>query len=220
MLDEAVDNELIAQNPIRQIALKRIISTVAKKSEFEADPFTEEEQQIILNATSGQTKNLIQFGFWSGLRTSELIALKWADIDFNDRVVNITRAKVCNVLKSPKTKSGVRTLMLLPKAYDALYNQLEYTANSEYVFHNPNTQQPWASSNKVSDMWRNLLSKLDISYRNCYQMRHTFTSTLLSNGENPLWVSTQTGHVNVNMIFKHYGKWLPKKNTYTLIGIY
>ena len=98
--------------------------------------------------------------------------------------------------------------MLLPKAYDALYNQLEYTTNSEYVFHNPNTQQPWASSNKVSDIWRGLLSKLDIRYRNCYQMRHTFTSTLLSNGENPLWVSTQTGHVNVGMIFKHYGKWL------------
>ena len=192
------------------------------KSEFDAEPFNDEEKQTIIDAATGQLKHLIQFGFWSGLRTSELIALKWADIDFKRKVANIHRAKVCNVEKGTKTKSGVRSLILLPKALEALENQMAYTKNNEYVFHNHNTGKEWANSNKVSDAWRKLLSTLDIRYRNCYQMRHTFASTLLSNGENAWWVATQMGHVDVEMIFKRYGRWLPKneENGYKFVGQY
>ena len=199
-----------------------MIQVASKKSEFDAEPFNEVDKQLIIDAANGQIKNLIQFGFWSGLRTSELIALKWADIDFKRGIVNITRAKVCNVEKGTKTKSGVRDLILLPKALEALKNQLPYTKDSEYVFHNPNTNQVWANSNKVSEAWRKLLVTLKIKYRNCYQMRHTFASTLLSNGENAWWVATQMGHVDVEMIFKKYGRWIPKaeNNGYKFVGDY
>lgn len=222
MFGDAMNNGIMKENPIDQIALDNLIKVVATKSDFDAEPFDEIEKQIIIDAADGQIKNLIQFGFWSGLRTSELIALKWADIDFKRGIANITRAKVCNVEKGTKTKSGIRDLILLPKALEALKNQLPYTKDSEYVFHNPNTNQAWANSNKVSEAWRKLLITLDIKYRNCYQMRHTFASTLLSNGENAWWVATQMGHVDVEMIFKRYGRWIPKaeNNGYKFVGDY
>jgi integrase len=222
MFADAMNDDLIKTNPIEQIALSKLIQVASKKSEFDAEPFNEVDKQLIIDAANGQIKNLIQFGFWSGLRTSELIALKWTDIDFKRGIANITRAKVCNVEKGTKTKSGVRDLILLPKALEALKNQLPYTKDSEYVFHNPNTNQAWANSNKVSEAWRKLLITLDIKYRNCYQMRHTFASTLLSNGENAWWVATQMGHVDVEMIFKRYGRWIPKaeNNGYKFVGDY
>jgi len=42
------------------------------------------------------------------------------------------------------------------------------------------------------------------------------------NGENAWWVATQMGHVDVEMIFKHYGKWIPKaeNNGYKFAGSY
>lgn len=222
MFDEAMNDGLIKENPIKQIALNKLIMAVSEKSEFDAEPFNEIEKQAIIDAAHGQIKNLIQFGFWSGLRISELIALKWADIDFKKQIANISRAKVCNVEKGTKTKSGTRTIILLPKAFAALTNQLNYTADSDWVFHNPNTDDCWASSKKVAEHWRSLLNKTKVRYRNCYQMRHTFASTLLSNGENAWWVATQMGHVDVEMIFKRYGRWIPKAedNGYKFVGKY
>ena len=222
MFADAINEELVKENPIEQIALNKLIQVASVKSEFDAEPFNEIEKQAIIDAAGGQIKNLIQFGFWSGLRISELIALKWADIDFKKQIANISRAKVCNVEKSTKTKSGTRTIILLPKAFAALTNQLNYTADSDWVFHNPNTDDCWASSKKVAEHWRSLLNKTKVRYRNCYQMRHTFASTLLSNGENAWWVATQMGHVDVEMIFKRYGRWIPKAedNGYKFVGKY
>lgn len=53
-------------------------------------------------------------------------------------------------------------------------------------------------------------------------MRHTYASTLLSNGENVFWLATQMGHENTEMIFKHYGKWIPQKDNggYSPVGEY
>jgi integrase len=40
----------------------------------------------------------------------------------------------------------------------------------------------------------------------------SYVSTLLSRGENPWWVAKQMGHVDVEMIFRRYGKWIPNKD--------
>lgn len=223
ILEDSLNNGLIAENPMDKIVLKKLIEETTLPSNYIPEPFTDTEKQLIINSADGQIKNLIQFGFWSGLRTSELIALKWVDIDFKAMVANISRAKVCNVEKGTKTKAGIRTLILLPKAFEALTMQLKYTNGDEFIFHNPNTNRAWVNSSKVSDIWRSIVSKLSIKYRNCYQMRHTYASTLLSNGENPLWVSNQMGHADTEMIFKKYGRWIPNnssKQGYNLIGNY
>ena len=222
LFTDAINDDLIKENPLDQIALTKLIQVNSTRSSYEIHPFSTDEKQLIIDMATGQLKNLIQFGFWSGLRISELIALKWSDINFNDKAANVSRAKVCNVEKTTKTKAGTRTLILLPKAIESLNNQLIYTQDDDYVFHNSVTNKAWSSSKKVAEYWRDLLSRVNVKYRNCYQMRHTYASTLLSNGENPWWVATQMGHVDVEMIFKRYGKWIPNsdKNSYTFTGKY
>jgi integrase len=41
-----------------------------------------------------------------------------------------------------------------------------------------------------------------------YQTRHTFASLMLSSGEDPLWVARMLGHSGLEMIFRHYGKFI------------
>lgn len=222
VLDEAKNDKLILISPLDEIALSKQLNRVATKSDYVVEPFNDEEKQIIIDTTDGQIKNLIQFNFWTGLRISELIALKWSDIDFENNATNIKRAKVENEIKTTKTKAGIRSILMFPKAREALINQLEYTRDCEFVFHNPNTNQDWANSTKIGEVWKKLLTKANVKYRNPYQMRHTYASTLLSNGENVFWLSTQMGHENTEMIFKHYGKWIPKKDNggYSPVGKY
>lgn len=45
-----------------------------------------------------------------------------------------------------------------------------------------------------------------VRFRNPYQTRHTFASTLLMLGAGPLYVASQLGHTDATMITKIYGK--------------
>lgn len=46
----------------------------------EPEPFSPEERELILANLPEQSRNLFQFTFRTGLRTSELIALEWGDV--------------------------------------------------------------------------------------------------------------------------------------------
>lgn len=177
MLNDAKNDELIENNPLDKIAISRYLGSIATESDYEVKPFTEEEKDSLLNIAKGQFKNLIQFGFWSGLRPSEIISLKWIDIDFKSDTIYVNRAKVHGIEKGTKTKAGTRKILMLRLAKEALENQLQFTSNSEYVFHNPNTNKPYSSSNLIGNAWRKLFINSNIEPRNSYQMRHTYAST-------------------------------------------
>ena len=74
------------------------------KLKSKIDPFSPDEINAILGAADGPIRNLLQFAFWTGLRTSELIALRWEDVDGD--AIHVQRAKVRGKLKSPKTEAG------------------------------------------------------------------------------------------------------------------
>ena len=223
-LKTAINEGIIDKNPLDNIDVTDIIKDVSTNKENIIDPFSNEEKEKIINSATGQFKNFIQFSFWSGLRTGELIALKWHDINFTNNFINVSRNITYNNEKAPKTPSGVRKVFMLPQAKEALQNQLLFTGDlNEFVFHNPNTNTRWSNSGKIRLAWKKLLSKCQIRYRYPYQMRHTYASTLLSNGENLAWIATQLGHVNTEMLIRNYGKFIPDSslaNGYQLKGKY
>lgn len=175
-------------------------------------PFTPEEMRLILENCPPQTRNLFQFAFWSGLRTSELIALEWLDIDWGKNVICVTRASVRKIIKQPKTAAGIREVLILPYAREALERQKEFSyAAGGRIFFNPQTNQPWETDGQIRKLgWTPALRAAGVTYRNPYQTRHTYASTLLSAGENPMWVAQQMGHTDWGMIRRRYGRWIPE----------
>jgi len=204
MLADAFADGAIDRNPMDRIKNLEI-------RQEDPEPFTFEEQQRILDALPEQGRNLIQFAFWTGLRTSELIALEWGDIDRVRNTAYVQRACVRGKMKHPKTRSGKREVSLLPDAIEALENQMSFTFNKgKRVFHNPETDKPWSSDVKIRHpMWKKALKAAGVRYRNPYQTRHTYASMLLSAGENPAWIAKQMGHTNMNMVLQKYGRYLP-----------
>lgn len=95
----------------------------------------------------GQAANLVQFALWTVLRTSELVALGWGDVDWIRGEIMITKAmtqasKV--VAEIPKTASGRRAVKLLRPAMAALKAQKAHTyLAGEEVFQNPRTLKRW-----------------------------------------------------------------------------
>jgi integrase len=208
-LDEAVDDGLIAANPLTGFRVKRRAKANASEG---VDPFSPAEVQAILAATTDpQIRNYCQFNLATGLRTSEMIGLCWSDIDLVGGTVKIRRAWVMGKMKAPKTKSGVRTVELVAPALAALRAQKEHTLLAgEFVFHDPRTGARWGSDQSLrAGAWRRALVLAGVRYRYPYQMRHTFASHALSAGENIMWVAKQMGHHDWTITAKKYARWIP-----------
>ncbi|WP_273150762.1 tyrosine-type recombinase/integrase [Methylophaga thiooxydans] len=209
-LQEAVYDEIIEKNILNGWSCKKKRN---KPHSSSVDPFNSEEQLAILSELHGQGHNLIKFAFWSGLRTSELIALMWEDIDFENKKATIARAltQAANSFEDTKTISSRREIKLLQPAIEALQAQKEYTYPSGVIFHNPRTDKPWTGDQPIRrTLWIPTLKKANVRYRRAYQTRHTYASMMLSAGEHPMWVASQMGHADWSMIARIYGKWMPE----------
>jgi len=209
-LNDAVDDELIESNPLAGWTY----SVKGKpKAEDEIDPFTKEEQAAILAAATGQYRNLLQFAFWTGLRTSELVALEWGDIDWLRGEARISRGltKAAREAELPKTAAGLRDVKLLPMALAALEDQKAHTyIVGGPVFHDPRYGKPFDGDQAIrKSFWIPTIRKAKVRYRNPYQTRHTYASMMLSAGEHPMWVAKQMGHSSWVMIARVYGRYIP-----------
>jgi integrase len=213
-LNDAVDNdELIDTNPLAGWTFSR----KDKVKEDDVDPFSPEEQRAILAALDGQAKNLVQFAFWTGMRTSEMVGLNWEDIDWVRGEAYVTRAMTQAAngkAEVTKSRSGKRPIKLLAPAMEALVAQKAYTflADNE-VFQNPRTQERWKGDQPIrKTMWAHAVKKAGVRYRRPYQTRHTYASMMLSAGEHPMWVAMQMGHSDWTMIARVYGRWMPSSD--------
>lgn len=211
VLKDAFSDGVIDRDPMARI------KNLPVRTE-EPEPFNEIERGSILNAIEKmampQAKNLVQFAFWSGMRTSELLALEWGDVDFISRVVRVRRANVRGDIKTPKTKSGERDVFILPSAMDALINQKSFSfLIGGCIFRRDWDNEPWISDNQITRrVWIHALKRAGVLHRGIYQSRHTYASIMLSGGENPAWIAKQMGHVNMGMLLSRYARWIPDED--------
>ncbi len=202
LFKDAVFDEIIDKDPMQRVRFLPV-------EQREPQPLTLKQIDLVLSQLHAQEHNLFKFAFWSGLRTSELIGLRWEDIDFKNNRFYVRVAVVGGREKTTKTASGQRTVDLHPESIAALKSQQQYTRREERVFHDPKTDKPWTGDQPIRKrVWTPALKAVKIPYRSPYQTRHTFASMMLSRGENPMWVAQQMGHKDWGMIRKVYGRWI------------
>jgi len=174
-----------------------------------ADPFDSKERQSILAAMRGQVRNLVAFAFWTGLRTGELIALRWCDIDWSHQRVCV-RLSFSKKVFTPTKGKRVRWVPLLPPALRALRNQQAHTGeDGRWVFHNPATGDRWSSSERLRRRWVRALRAAGVRYRYQYQMRHSYASARMSAGDSAFEVAEALGHLDPRLVSVVYARFQP-----------
>ena len=132
----AVRDNVIRNNPSNGALAE--IKKSGKKSE-KRHALTYEEEAAFLNYLDGDKyrrwKPLFTFMLGTGVRVSEVIGLRWCDLDFDQRVISINHRisyyqknesdKKCgyDVLKGAKTESGIRMIPMLDLVYEALLEE-------------------------------------------------------------------------------------------------
>lgn len=210
-LEQALVDELIEMNPFDSIRLNKILARDQMQSDYRADPFDIVEIEAILQTCEReQERNMFQFAFSTGMRPSEYIALEWGSLNFVMHHVQVAGAFVDGeAKKSAKTQAGLRAIDMRLGALDALKAQQAHTKLAGgLVFLNPAHGAQWTGDKPIRERWTYVLRRAGVRYRNPYRTRHTYASSLLMLGANPLYVATQLGHVDTTLVFRTYGRWI------------
>lgn len=203
IFEAAYADELIPSNPAARIIY-------VKHQKKKPDPLSLEELEMVLSYIGEHYPmpviNYFEFAFFTGLRTSEQIELRWEDIDFRRRVAHVHRAKVRQEINEhTKTYVG-REVELNSRAFAALERQRSQTTTS-LIFFNPNTNEQYIDDRPLRRVWTPVLKALGMRHRACYQTRHTFATLMLMSGVNPAWAANQLGH-SVQMFLNTYARWI------------
>lgn len=214
-IDEAVTDGLLPSNPVSLVTVSRYldVDSAPEQGAKSVDPFSPDEVAAIISTAHGineQWANLFAFAFATGMRPSEICALRWGAIDWIGNTIQVSAAKVVGVIKTTKTRAGTRTIELTSDALAALASQKRFTfMRSEYVFEDPKLNEPWSGAESIrKKAWLYTLRRSGVRYRHLYQTRHTFATANISRGCNLFWLATQMGHKGPEMLFRHYGSYL------------
>ena len=118
MFEYAKENEVLCSNPCK----KSVKSDMGKPSEKKV-ALTRDIQKTFLQYAENQSyENQYRFILQTGLRTGELVGLKWGDVDFKSKTIQIRRSMEYRYsakewrIGEPKSKSGYRTIPLTEEA--------------------------------------------------------------------------------------------------------
>lgn len=211
-LEDLKDDDDTFVNPLSDWKYEKNELKVVTTEDSAPDVLDKEEQRMLLDACRHeQHRNFFQFALWTGLRTSEQVALTWADLEIEPGFVRVNKAKTeaADSIEGTKTKESTRMVKLLPLAVEALQAQKKFSRLvGNEIFFNPRTSKPWQGDQAVRHAWCNAIKDAGLRYRNPYQTRHTYASMMLTAGENLGWLASQMGHVDLNMLSRRYARWI------------
>jgi len=126
----------------------------------------------------------------TGLRRSELFALKWNDIDFANETLNISRAIYNQVVGNCKTEGSSRPLPLdrfVAKALWSWKKQSDYSKPDDWVFASPRRfgKMPYWPAILLRRTVRPAARRAGITkWIGWHTFRHSYATLLIANGEN------------------------------------
>ena len=161
----------------------------------------------------------------TGMRAGELLALQWRDIDWHGGFIQVQRNLVRGVMTSPKSHQRRRIDMsaqlsatLLAWRRQQREHALEQGLSApEWVF--PSTEGTALEERNVRTAFTRLLTKAGLRHIRIHDLRHTFASLLLQQGESIVYVKEQLGHASIQVTVDTYGHLIPGANRVAVDGL-
>lgn len=227
---QAIKDKLIKNNPQDGVVVPKKRKTV---EEIESDPLVEkylerEELDEFLKAVKEYGLDLDLEWFYllafSGMRSGELLALKWSDVDFNTNEIRITKTlyNPDNNMKNyeltpPKTEGSIRTITMEKEIIDLLQShhrrqkkikmqyrhEIEDFHDGNFIFCRANGY-PFIQKNIITRMNR-LLGYTKIKKdATPHIFRHTHISMMTEAGIDLATIMEKVGHEDMKTTMKIY----------------
>jgi integrase len=163
----------------------------------------------------------------TGARRGEVCALRWCDVDLEDRFVRISRSVSQTtsggvIVKCTKTDRA--RVVSITRAATAALSQRRIEAElaaesagcrlapSGFVFSpDPAGQAPWPPA-IATRCWKRLRDEAELGRVRLHDLRHFVATELLSAGVDPRTVSNRLGHGRTSTTSDIYWAWVPARD--------
>ena len=181
-----------------------------------------DEIQGILNSAEGIDRLMIGAAIATGARRGEQFGLDWEHIDFESNVIRVRRAlywkygkyherkegEPAYVFVTPKSKKSIRDIDMSPELRKQLLELSMKSGKKGLVFCTPKGT-PMSPDNFVKRNFAAILARAEaeragnglpaIGKVRWHDLRHTFGSLKIDQGEDLLYVSMQMGHSSIQV---------------------
>lgn len=210
LFDSAVENEIILKNPVT-----KNVKCISGKKTKQIQALTIEEQRLFLEIVRDSSiYNQCAFILQTGLRTGEMVGLKWSDVDLKNRILHVKRTMEYRDKEwrvgEPKTKNGIRDIPLTREAVSILKMQKKKMEKlkvvpfefREMVFL---CRDGTPTKNKVYDSrLYYYCDKAGMSRFSMHVLRHTFATRCIESGMRPKTLQMILGHSDIGITMNLY----------------
>jgi integrase len=236
IFSQALEDGKAHRNPAEKIG--KLNKRDKDKPQEKINPLNRDEIKLML--AQAMTKRYLKYyplflcGVRTGIREGELISLKGSDIDFNGRFIHVqrnwSRGKI-SATKNGKDRKVDMSLQLTDVLGELLAHRRSEALRKEMLKPAAERRDPDSVANEVMESWlfqikpgvilndRNLRDRFnrlltDAGLRRVrfHDLRHSFASLLLQNGESLAYVKEQMGHSSINVTVDIYGHLVPGGN--------
>ena len=148
----------------------------------------------------------------TGLRVSELLELKWSDVDFENLVIHFTRSIALQHVGPCKIEASQKAAPLDPKLAEVLLmwrRRSPYPGDDDWVFASPASggRNPYWSSSIFRVYIRLALKAAKITGKvGWHTFRHSYATILKSHGEDVKTVQELLRHANSSITLNLYAQ--------------
>lgn len=196
-----------------------------KNIRFEGRVLSEQEIAGLITNSSEPYRTLFLVAIYTGLRSGEVLGLKWEDIDFERNLIHVRRTlwtgkkdgpgmdgKNWWSFTLPKSANSKRDVLMIPALREAL---LEYkkraTQNELNLLFCTKNGQPICRGWLTQRHFHPALKAIGVTGVRFHDLRHSFATILLNKGINLPFVSKQLGHASVNVTVDIYHHIMPSQ---------
>jgi integrase len=220
LLGEAVREKLLPENPVKDLSQfyrkRKKEKIVTRNQVYSLAELHAIEAHLASNRTLyGDDYELALCQGRTGMRIGEARALTPDDFDWDAKTIRIERnipSGIGIAEDSTKTDAGERMIDMPDELVTALRSMLVNRKAEAFKAGKraKGTMFPIRYEDFHED-WRRAQNQLGIRYRSPHSIRHTWASTMLSEGADIAWVSHQLGHSSPAVTLGIYTHFIPGK---------
>ena len=207
----SVRHKYLDHNPVRDAERPRNQGAIEKKK---IKVLTPDELKAFLDAVTTQKYHaLFRLAIMSGCRQGELLGLKWPDVDWEANQIRIERTFNNQAWYDVKTAASKRRIDIGPKMMAELRRwKFACMPNKKNLVFPNESGQPMNHNNMVNRHFNPALKKAGIDRIRFHDLRHTYASLLIEQGENIKYIQSQLGHSTPTVTLNVYAHLMKPEN--------
>jgi integrase len=217
VLETAVKWQLLPRNPADA-------ATTPGIRHREMHTLDEDDTDTFLETAKGTPYyTVFHCSLYTGLRRSEVLALRWQDVDLIGAEVSVSRSMHQLyggeiIFRGTKTAKSARRVALVPETCDVLRhhldNEMALCARAGVAFTSGRLVFcKWDGKpllpGTITHAWRNLIKRLGYTGVRLHDARHTHATLLFKENVHPKVVQERLGHANISTTLDLYSHVLP-----------